>query len=525
MPGVLVGQTVAPTELVYVPFDGSRTEGLGAAAQLAFGKMVAGAETPPVAAIVGNCGIETEYFFDVVNIPALSFSPPSELDRYPTKSHIKTEPSEDVMERALKSTMEALGAKQFTLVTVDSKEGKALAADLLMESPDAAGFELLYAPDYALRDEFMYKLWAEEYTSAFTQILEGSPVRIWVCFFPSELFGIIGDSLVAAMEKFYGTAWKDEHFLFFYGSGAVAAVQSPTGAHMTLHDKASLPPSHDALTGAFALAVQEPASAAAYMEDLEAFVAAGGVGGSCAVRPPVQDVAAAFDAYYALMLAVQGLVNSGVAISDLSLDSAGWTQKVRQALQNNSTFSGGFAGSRGPVSFQRTHAGLANSGAVEILRLGLGKVAEWRQAFGTVFIDGVPEIPGGVYPRVTIYASKPPFRHKAPAPTCGGPAAVVYVLGAEVFTIDKAPITAPGSQRVPCPAGSVGTVLLTCAQSAEDEAPQLTAEPSCEPVASAVCDAVHSSCKDAFVMAGAYKTSCDLCDQARAASTFYGFEG
>merc|ERR1719316_1562252 len=129
------------------------------------------------------------------------------------------------------------------------------------------------------------------------------------------------------------------------------------------------------------------------------------------------------------------------------MDSVAWTAKVKEYLSESATLSGGFAGSRGPVSFQGTDKGLANFGAVEVLRLGLGKVAEWRQAFGTVFVDGKPEIPGGVYPRKTTYASKPFFVHKAPPPTCGGPAAVVSVLGKDVFTIDKAPIAAPGSQR------------------------------------------------------------------------------
>jgi len=100
------------------------------------------------------------------------------------------------------------------------------------------------------------------------------------------------------------------------------------------------------------------------------------------------------------------------------------------------------------------------------------------------------------------------------------------VLGKEVFTLDKAPLTAPGSQRVPCPPGSVGTVLLTCT-AAPGALPVLTAEPECEPVGPAVCDAVHSSCKDAYAddknLNEVYKTSCDLCDRARAAAEFSGF--
>merc|ERR1719313_474313 len=132
------------------------------------------------------------------------------------------------------------------------------------------------------------------------------------------------------------------------------------------------------------------------------------------------------------------------------MDSAAWTEKGKQALQEQSTLSGGFAGSRGPVSFQGTDKGLANFGAVEVLRLGLGKVAEWRRAYGTVFVDGVPEVPGGVYPRQTAYAFKPVLVHTAPPPTCGGPSACVSVLGGDVCTLDRAPLLAPGSQRVPC---------------------------------------------------------------------------
>ena len=117
LPGVLLDQTVAPTELVYEPFPkGSRADGLGAAARLALGMAVQGEETPAVAAIVGDCGIETGYFFDNVDIPAFSYSPSSEIGQYPTTSHARTEPTEEDMDQALKATMEALG-KRAAVVT------------------------------------------------------------------------------------------------------------------------------------------------------------------------------------------------------------------------------------------------------------------------------------------------------------------------------------------------------------------------------------------------------------------------